>query len=204
MVTRVTPLPNMRGLYTLKMPWTTDNKVLYTCTALRLFRELIASGVDVYSQYYSPKGLQQSDYDTDLAAGAILCVLQGDDGSVINVPDTYIVSYPDQSVPSVGHFVLSASIGPMRMDVNLDFLRSKVGEVISDTIGVVPEVFVDVLDSSTVMTREEYDAMEAARTASIKNRSTTYALLLQEQALTSVLQNKVAELQSLLEQQQNP
>ncbi|AGX01902.1 hypothetical protein CF95_gp180 [Erwinia phage PhiEaH1] len=205
MATRITPLPNMRGLYTLRMPWTTDNKVLYTCTALRTFRELIANGNDVFVTYYQPKGLQQSDYEADNAAGAILCVLQGDDGSIINVPDTYVVSYPDSSVPAVGHFVLSASIGPMRMDVNMDFLRSKVGEVISDTIGVVPEVFVDVLDSSTVMTREEYDAMEAARTAAIKNRSTTYALLLQEQARTTVLQNKVAELQSLLEQkQQNP
>lgn len=204
MATRITPLPNMRGIYTLRMPWATQNTVLYTCTALRTFRELIASGEDILSKYYVPKGLAKQDYETDLAAGAILCVLQGDNGEVISVPDTYVISYPDQSAPPVGHFVLSASIGPMRMDVNLDFLRSKVGEVISDTIGVVPEVFVDVLDSSTVMTREDYDAMEAARTAAIKNRSTTYALLLQSQANVAVLQSKVAELQDLLEKQQRP
>lgn len=206
MATRITPLPNMRGIYTLKMPWTTNKAVLYTCTALRTFRELIASGENIFVKYYEPKGLSEATYQADLAAGAILCVLMGDNGEIINVPDTYVISYPNQSVPPVGHFVLSASIGPMRMDANLEFLSAKVGEVISDTIGVVPEVFVDVLDSSSVLTREEYDAMEAARIAAIKNRSTTYALLLQEQARTAVLQNKVAELQSLVEQlqQRNP
>lgn len=202
MTTRITPLPNMRGIYTLRQPWSADNTVLYTCTALRTFRELIDSGVNTFVTYYEPKGLTEQDYQNDLAAGAILCVLMGDNGAVINVPDTYVISYPDQSAPPVGHFVLSASLGPIRMDLNLDFLRAKVAEVISDTIGVVPEVFADVLDSSTVLTKEQYDAMEAARNSAIKNRSTTYALLLQTQAMLGVSNSKVTELQLLVEQLQ--
>lgn len=172
-----TPLVNMRGIYTLIMPWSVSPTVLYTCKSLQSFTQIVSDGIKGYEKYYKPMGLTEDDWTRDLAAGAYLCGLFGDDGSVIYVPDVYIQRYPDQNAPQYSNFVLSALIGPLPSNFNFNNLRSKMAELISDTIGMEPEVFVDTMDNSTVLTPEEANAAESARLAQIKNRTTTYAQL---------------------------
>lgn len=183
-----TPLINMRGLYKLIQPWSIANTVLYTCKSLQTFSQIEDNGQSGYELYYEPQGLSQDAYKQDLAAGAILCGLFGDDGTVIYVPDVYILTYPSQDSPQFSNFVLSALIGPMRSNTNFEFVKSKVSEVLSDTLGFQPEIFVDALDNSTVLTPQEADALEAGRTAAITNRTTTWALLQQSQAQVAQLQ----------------
>jgi hypothetical protein len=65
---------------------------------------------------------------------------------------------------------------------------------LSDYIGLEPEVYVDVLDTATVMSPEEAAAAEAARLAAIKNRTSTYALLQQSQAREAALQAHILAL----------
>lgn len=172
-----TPLLKMRGRYRLIMPWVISDTVLYTCRSLQLFTQIEDNGTSGYERYYEPMGLTQAQYKQDMDYGASLCGLFGDDGSVIYVPDVYIQSYPTQDTPQYSNFVASLIVGPMRSDYNFAFFISALSQIASDTLGFEPEIFIDSLDNSTVLTPEQADALEAARSAAIKNRTTTWAQL---------------------------
>jgi hypothetical protein len=142
---------------------------------MRYFTEMVSEGIDIYTTYYEPKGLTQQDYTDDLNAGAVMCILYSSAGSVITVPDTFIQSYPGIGMANWGQIILSADIGPIRLDLDLSFLKEQVGNIISDTIGVVPTVYIDQLGSTTVISSTDAAAIEAARVAAITNRTSTYA-----------------------------
>lgn len=194
-----TPGLSMRGIWSLKAPWTADPTLLYTCIALRKFKEIISiDGVDIYKVHYQPRGLTEEQYQADLAAGATMCVLSSDAGAVIQVPDTYIESYPGIAMSNYGIAVLSAMIGPISLDISFDFLIEQVKNVITDTIGVEPTVNLDHIPTTTAISPQDADALEAARQSAIKNRTSTYAQLLAEQQANASLRQTVAELQALL------
>lgn len=197
---KATPLLKMRGRYTLVMPWVANPTTLYTCKGLRTFSELVDSGEDIYSKYYLPKNLTEADFKEDWDNDATLAILNGDNGEIIYVPDTYIVSYPTMEAPSYGHLVFSGSFGPMRLDLNLDFFVSKMKEVASDVIGLEPEIYIEILDGNTVLSQQDADALEAARLNAIKIRTTTYAELLELRDRYAVAQQQIEDLQSLLPQ----
>ncbi|NCB89537.1 MAG: hypothetical protein EOM43_19100 [Gammaproteobacteria bacterium] len=174
--TAATPLVNMRGLYELIQPWYASNTVLYTCKSLQAFTQVEDNGTKGYETYYKPMGLLETDWVKDRNAGAFLCGLFGDDGSVIYVPDVYIQRYPSQANPQYSNFVVSALLGPLPSDFNFEAAKAHWAEVLSDMIGIEPEMYVETLDNSTVLTPEQAQATEAARRAAIKNRTTTWAL----------------------------
>lgn len=194
MATRNTPTLGLRGTWTLIAPWSASAALLYKCTALRSFTEMVLEGIDIYTKYYEPQGLTQSNYTTDLAAGAVMCILYSDNGSVITVPDTYIQSYPGIGMANWGQAIFSASLGPVRLDLDFTFLKEQMGNLISDTIGVVPEIYVDLLDTGTAITSEEASAIEAARVSAITNRTSTYAKNISLTAENTALRAQIAAL----------
>lgn len=198
MATRNTPVLGMSGVWDLVSPWSAPATNIYTCTALRSFTELVGSGIDIYNTYYAPNGLTEDNYNTDLAAGAVLCILYSDTAGAITVPDTYINSYPGMGMGNYGQVIISASLGPMSLSINLDFLKEQVGNVISDTIGITPTIYVDQLGTTTAISQEDADKIEAARLTAITNRTTTYAQNLTLTQQVKTLTNQITILQTLL------
>lgn len=200
MATRNTPVLGMHGTWDLIQPWIADPTLLYECTALRTFTEMIGAGIDVFNTYYAPKGITNDEYTAHLNLGAVMCILKSDTGVIITVPDTYVQNYPGIGMVNFGSVILSAEIGPMSLTTNLDFLKEQVGNLISDTIGVVPTIYVDQLASSTAITQEEGEAIEAARLAAINNRTTTYAQNVALKTQNASYAATIAVLQGLLSQ----
>lgn len=192
--TRNTPALGLKGKWSLIQPWTASQSLIYQCTAIRFFTEMVAEGIDIFNVYYSPKGLTESDYNADLSAGAAMCVLYSSSGSVITVPDTYIETFPGIGMSNWGQVILSASLGPMRLDLDYSFLKEQMGNLISDTIGVVPEIYVDQLATIEAISTEEADAIEAARLSAITNRTSTYAQNLALQKENAELRVKIQAL----------
>lgn len=202
MAVLMTPTLKLRGLYTVKQPFTVSPTTLYTCIGVSLFQALNYDGKDIYSSFYMPKGLTEADYKADLALGASIVVLAGDNGDLVYLPDTYILNYPNGNTAAFGTMIVSASLGPMSLNQDLTFVKSKVAEVLSDVLGLEPTVFIDLLADPGVMTQEQADAMEAARREQIKDRTTSYAALLTLQARYEIAQDQIEELQDLLDKQQ--
>lgn len=195
----------IRGRFTLKTPWVAAPDKVYTVIAQRGFQELIFDNVNIFKDYYEPKGLTEEDYKADLRQDTVLIILYSEAGEVIHVPDTYILSYPSQDVPPYANYVLSAMMGPFRTDYDFSFVSQKVSEIISDCIGVEPKVYIDSVGEATAMDSENADRLEAGRVAAIKCRQTTYAMWLKERADNAelrenitVLENEILRLQALV------
>lgn len=192
------PPPGTRGLYSLKAPFKTVPNELYSCGAIRYFKDIQNQGVDVYAKYYQPLELTEADYARDLAAGVVIITLLSETQQPIYVPSSYVLSYPGLSSYNYQHVVLSVSLGALPDALDLTFLKTQIATAVSEVIGVTPTVYENVAPSTGVVTPEQHDAMEAARQAAITNRTTDYARYLIERDKRIALEAKVAALEKVI------
>jgi len=190
---RMTPPLLTKGRYTLVSPFVAEGTVLYTCTALRTFAECEVAGEDVLTDVYLKYNLSQTEYNRDLAKGALLVTLMSETQPPIFVPDTYIESYPNLSDVTYNHIVLTASLGAVPDFLNLEFLKAQMRSLISDVIGLEPTVQVARAISSGIITPEQHEAMEVGRQSAIKLRTTdrANAIVLQKKCTRLEEQNKI-------------
>lgn len=187
-----------RGLYSLKAPFTTVPNELYTCAAIRYFKDVQNQGIDVFKRYYEPYELDVSIYSRDLAAGVVIVTLISDSHPPIYIPSSYITSFPGLNSVNYHHVVLSMSLGPLPETLDLTFLKTALATVASDVIGVEPVVFENVADHTGAITPEEHDALTAAREAAVSNRTTDYARVLELTSQNAILQQKLQILEQLI------
>lgn len=172
------PPINARGLYELQSPWTLVPNQIYTCSAIRKFIDIQNLGFDVFKTYYEPYGLTQTEYNEDIAAGAVIVTLTSETEAPVYVPSTYILKYPNESYHNYQHVVVSASLGPLPDYLDYTHVIQQVGALLSDTIGVVPTVNIHVAASEGSISPEDHDVAEAARQAAVANRVTDRSRLL--------------------------
>ncbi|CAD5236154.1 hypothetical protein PP187_gp165 [Klebsiella phage vB_KvM-Eowyn] len=170
----IVPPLNAKGIYTLRTPWVSDLTHEYTCIAVRRFEDLATAGVDVYSEYYSPKGLTQQNYLEDLNTGAMLVTLAGANTGVATmyVPSTYIAQYPNQSTVEYKYTVVGVNLGALYSGVDLSNFVEQVGELAVSVLGVVAPVTVNTATLVTTVTAEQHEIAEANRQAAITNNTT--------------------------------
>lgn len=192
-MTRMTPPLLTKGRYTLVSPFVAEGTVLYTCTALRTFGECEVAGEDVLNDVYIKHNLTLADYNRDLSAGALLVTLMSETEPPIFVPDTYIESYPNLSDVTYNHIVLTASLGAVPDFLNFEFLKSQMSSLISDVIGLEPDVQIARAISTGIVTPEQHEAMEVGRQAAITLRTTdrAKAILLEQKCTRLEEQNRM-------------
>lgn len=195
---RLTPQLMATGVYTLRTPFTASSTTIYKCIALRKFDDIVELGEDVYSEYYSPVGLDQNVYQSDAAAGAVIVTLQDSSGGVIYVPDTYIASYPQSNDVSYSHVILSVSMGPLPDNLDLEYVKQQMSAVASDIIGVDALVKEHVAPTVGIVTPDMHSTLEAARLLRVTNRETDRAKVIANQAHIDSLEEKIRVLEQVI------
>lgn len=191
----VTPPLETRGRFTLKPPFVAATTKVYTVISLRHFKEMIASSVDILNKFYIPNGLKQEDYERDVKDNATLVIIYAEDGEMLFVPNSYIQSFPSQSIPPYANYVISAQLGAFRTDYDFSFCKQKVAEVLSDTIGVEVPIQIDSIGEAQVMSVDDADVLETNRAEAIKDRQTSYAKLLEAETTIINLQETIKALE---------
>jgi hypothetical protein len=194
----MTPSLHAAGLYQLASPWTIPANVIYECIAIRDFDDFVKKGEDVFTLYYQPMGLDRSVYEADRALGADIITLASATHPTIYVPSTYIVAYPFLGDIKYSHVVLSVSLGALPDAMDLTFVKAQVAAVVSDSIGVVPTVNVNVAPSTGLITQIEHQILETARQAAITNRKTDRAKLIEMQTLIDAQAQRIAGLEQII------
>lgn len=177
---RLTPPIGTKGRYTLSPPFETVPSLAYTNIAIRSFKDIEELGEDVFATYYEPMGLSDSIYQADARAGTLIITLDDGNGTFIYVPDSYIAAFPNMGDITYNHVVLSISMGALPSYVPLDNLKQQISTLVSDSIGVTNKVEEHIAPSRGVVTPEQHELAEIARTAAITMRSNDRALLLEE------------------------
>lgn len=174
---RLTPQVDIVGRFELNVPWVANNGKIYTCKAVRSFQDVINQGDDPYKLAYAPVGATEAMMAEDKAASAAIITLIADDGEVIYVPDTYILSYPNMGDHHYRHVVLSLSLKAIPDGLALDHLLVRIAEVTAEAIGVVVEVKTHQAVTRDAVSPEEHERLSAARAALRKNLPTSAAQL---------------------------
>lgn len=198
--TRMTPPLEISGRFEAIAPYNTlvIPGAYYTCVAVRLFVDCEADGEDVYTKYYQPVSLPNSEYSLDKTAGAAIVTLRDPDGRFVELPDTFVASYPKMGAAKYHHVVLAISLGPLPETVQLDNLKANLTEMVSGTIGVENKVIITAAPSSGVISDTEHEAMETARLAAITNRTTTKAELFRSQQQVLQMQERINVYEEIL------
>lgn len=166
----LTPPPHCAGVFSLIAPFVASSTTTYTVEAIESFRELKADKVDIFARYYQPKGLTTNDYTTDDALRACIITLRAGDGSLIEVPDTYIASYPGDSGVEHRRLIVVADLGLVPTYMDVSYVTSDVKDVLTKNLGVLSEVFLSEAPVTTQLTYSQHIASERQR----KNNVTAY------------------------------
>lgn len=194
----VIPQPGLKGRWKVKAPFSLTAGKLYTLSAVRFFIDLENHGDNIFEVYYGPMSIDKATFTKDKRDGAVMLTLTTDDEGPRYIPSSFIESYPSLDSVQYHHVVLSASIGAIPVTTSLDFLETQVANVISDTIGVTPVINWGVMPLLSVVSPVQHQANEAKREAKIKNRTSDYARLLEEQQKNALLAQRLAVAEKII------
>ena len=163
----MTPPMLCSGIFTLIAPFSISTSIVYSVDAIESLRELKKDGIDVYTRYYQPHGLATTDYTTDVNLNASIVTLRAGDGSLIEVPDTYISSYPGASGISHTRYIVTADLGLVPDYLDIAYITSDIKDVLTKNLGIVGDVFLSEGPVTTQLTYEQHIANERQRRANV-------------------------------------
>lgn len=197
-MSQLLPPIGTRGSYSLRSPWSTVPGVLYVCAAIRRFVDLENLGTKVFETYYEPLGVSRTVYEADRQNDVCIITLVSDTHPPLYVPSSFIAAYPDLSHRNYQHVVLSASLGPLPDYIELTFAKQQVAAVLSDVLGVEPDVHISVAPLQGTVSPDEHNVLEVAREAAIANRTTDHARVLRLEQQNTQLMQRLAIAEQLL------
>ena len=149
-------------------------------SAIRTFKELKDSSIDVYELIYQPVGLTENDLLKDIENNIPIVVLESQAGKYLNIPANKIQSLPDISGIKYQQRMLVANLGLLPLDFNLDTLYKVIKDDVYDVTGIQTEVQ-DIKSSGIVIIDEIKDKeymklLDNKRTVNLSYRTRYYKL----------------------------
>lgn len=187
---------NTTGLFTLLPPF--DNALLpdvpYTCIGIRRLTDIAAAGGDPQAEYYTPYAIAEADYEADVANEVCIITLQSGSSSIVYVPSRYIDKAPELGGVQYTAMLMAIELGPVRDNLDLTYLKTKVAGVIEETIGITATPKLVAASLPMVLTNAQDETLEAARQANIAAVQTDHAKYLKAAAERDEAYAKIAEL----------
>lgn len=200
MSTSIIPDISASGLWVLKEPFNTLllTETPYTCVAVRKTSDLLKIGEDP-KKFYTDKGLADTVYAEDLKVDVCIISLQcNSTGDIVYVPSTYILSYPKGSGVPYSMMGLAISLGAMPESTDLTYLKQRMKDIVTETVGVEGTVHQLSISTMQLMDQDSHKRLEVARVAKITINKTDRELYLEEQAKNEALTTRVAELEAYI------
>lgn len=149
-------------------------------SAIRTFKELKDSSIDVYELIYQPVGLTENDLLKDIENNIPIVVLESQAGKYLNIPANKIQSLPDISGIKYQQRMLVANLGLLPLDFNIDTLYNVIKDDVYDVTGIQTEVQ-DIKSSGIVIIDEIKDKeymklLDNKRTVNLSYRTRYYKL----------------------------
>lgn len=200
MARAILPALGSSGLWKLKAPFDTKiiASVAYSCQAISLISALVASGLDVFEEYYVSNGLTQAAYDADVLDGSSIITLVSTTGVSLQVPSTYIDGWPSSDV--VPYVVMGAIVvlGALPNTLDPEFLAPKLKNVVKNSLGNDATVEFVVMSEVTNKMFSDHTALENARKANISDDNSDYVRRLKAEADLVAAKATIAALQQFI------
>lgn len=152
------PSINTKGYFTALTPFTLPNEAL-TCSSIRTIEHLVASGVDVYNEYYFSNSIAKSDYITDLDNKVSIVTLWNELGDSIKIPSSYLINTPNLSSVPHSRTILSVNLGTLPNDESLDWIVNELTDISTGFIGQDCVVKIHKSDVNETITNDEAETL---------------------------------------------
>lgn len=202
MAVRMTPPLYAKGLYEVSTPWELPPPARdYVCTAIRGFEDFYVLGEDPFDLFYAPLNVDRNRFDEDAANSASIITLESVDGEVVMyIPDTFILSYPDQNTVPYADLVLQFKLSKLPEYYDVSAIVDDIQELIDTRVGNTNnENSVDIFPIQEYVSLADSHSLEAARKAAITDTDTWYSKYLKEKEINENLQAEIAIYQQALE-----
>lgn len=199
---RITPPIGAKGLFKVRSPYVVSAAAVYWVGAVRTYEELIAAKIDPLTQVYTPVGMGQTDYSSDIIEGAQVITLLSFVRPPLHIPDTYILEYPNMSIVPHSWIICTVSCGILPDTYDLTRMQQTVAVAVSEYTGVQATVTISTAPTTDSVTEAAYLEAKAVRDAALLNKSTDFAdkLVLQEQL--DKANAYIGDLTSIVDQQE--
>lgn len=194
---RKTPPLGLRGIYTLELPFTPLPKKLYTCEAIRSFKDIVNMEIDIFDVFYEPYGISYEVFEEDDKLNTHIVTLKSE-VDTIHLPDTFITQLPYTGSDDYKVHILGIDLGPLPKSTGLDNVRTTLSDTLTTLLGYEPQVDLFVTDYNDALTEDEILRIEVLRAASLNGNNTNYGLLQAEKKRTLLLEEKIVALQTEL------
>ena len=204
-MSRITPSIGTYGTFELKTPWISNPGEKYTISAIQTLDEIVRSGIDPKATIYQPVGLTDGvnsfSWAAEFEANPSILTLTGTNGNTIIIPDTYILSYPNQSTVEYTRYFASIDLGIFPTTEDLNQLSIDLADLATSYSGQTATGGIFQLPLETQPTEQEHLAYENAkkynRLDSITNAEEIALLHNENQSLRSSLAAVIARLRSV-------
>ncbi len=150
---------------------------IYKVLGILSYEELLATGIDLIPQLYTPQSLTEVDFENDLTqirTSQIFKLQSVDDEGIIQfLPEVHLKNVPDANVQQFLDLAIACKIGVHIDPDTVSTLRSEIQQVIEAMIGEAHTAEIYTVDKKW-LTETEFQAIEAARAASITTVSNHY------------------------------
>lgn len=173
---QMTPSIRTRGTWSVRQPFTINDRAIYTCVAVRTFKDFFADGADPMELVYSPVGIVEGQsidgtvfsLKEEEIKGINIISIADATGNVIHIPDNFILSYPNSSTVVYEHVILTCSLGPLPSGTDTSNAEAAVKDAVKNAFGITSTVKIARAPSLNAVTYEEHLMLERARTNAIK------------------------------------
>ena len=204
-MSRITPSIGTYGTFELKTPWISNPGEKYTISAIQTLDEIVRSGIDPKVTIYQPVGLTDGvnsfSWAAEFEANPSILTLTGTNGNTIIIPDTYILSYPNQSTVEYTRYFASIDLGIFPTTEDLNQLSIDLADLATSYSGQTATGSVFQLPLETQPTEQEHLAYENAkkynRLDSITNAEEIELLRNENQSLRNSLAAVITRLRSV-------
>ena len=204
-MSRITPSIGTYGTFELKTPWISNPGEKYTISAIQTLDEIVRSGIDPKVTIYQPVGLTDGvnsfSWAAEFEANPSILTLTGTNGNTIIIPDTYILSYPNQSTVEYTRYFASIDLGIFPTTEDLNQLSIDLADLATSYSGQTATGGIFQLPLETQPTEQEHLAYENAkkynRLDSITNAEEIALLRNENQSLRNSLAAVIARLRSV-------
>jgi len=193
----ILPQINTFGVFNLKIPFIISS-VNYKVTSISLITNLLESGIDVYSVYYSPFNLTQDQYQTDLNNGVSIITLESADGPEIFVPSSYIDTMPVALAVPYSRLVLSLDLGELPDDLPITNLLNNLKMMADDYVGISSNPKLHKLPSIYTYSKLQSQIKEQQRLINIRNQTSILTGKINSDALLNSANLKIMMLEAAL------
>ena len=191
------PALNSFGKFVVIQPFTITD-VNYRCAALQLISALVTNGISVFTTYYSPAGISNAQYLTDLANNAAIVTLESVDGPTLYIPSSFIDTMPVELAVPYSRMVISLELGELPDSLVLTQLLNDMQTIANNYVGVVSKPVLHKIQSVNIYSYPEHLLHEAQRNLAVQRYVSFYTGKTNADSLLSLARKKITLLEAAL------